>query len=275
MNNKELALLTSFLARVSPRHARKFKLLAYACLMIGINCSLARAQTSNLSESTAVQISASEIVSKMVASNQKRAAALKKYTSQRIYELDYSGFPSKKQARMIVDATYKAPDKQLNIVSEEGSEILRNRVLHKLVESELEANDRNNKIATALTQANYDFTLTGTEQKDGRNCYVLNVHPKTKSKFLYEGTVWVDSEEFAVVHIQGRPAKNPSFWTKAVEIEHKYGKFGTFWLPVTNKSVSSTRLGGHAVLSINYGIYSVEPDLSASGHDISTQAQLR
>jgi len=197
--------------------------------------------------------------------NQKRAAALKTYMSKRTYELDYSGFPSHKHAKMIVDVSFRSPnDKHLKVVSEEGSELLLNSVLRKLVDSELEANDRGNKAATALTEENYEFTLSESEHKDGRNCYVLNVKPRTKSKFLYDGRIWVDSEDFAVVHIEARPAKSPSFWIKRVDIEHQYGKFGSFWLPISNRTASSTRLGGHAVLAIDYGSYNVEPDVSSS-----------
>lgn len=214
------------------------------------------------------KISSSEIVAKMMAMNEQRAAALKGFTSERSYELDYSGFPSHKHAKMVVGVVFKAPkDKRLNIVSEEGSELLRNRVLHKLVESELEANDHATKASTALTEANYEFSLVRREEKDGRDCYMLNVKPRTKSKFLYEGKVWVDAAEFAVVHIQARPAKNPSFWIKRTDIEHRYEKVGFFWLPVSNQSTSSTRLGGRAVLTIDYGSYKIDP------YDTSTAQQ--
>ncbi len=214
------------------------------------------------------EISSSDIVAKMMAMNEQRAAALKGFTSERSYELDYSGFPSHKHARMAVEVVFKAPkDKQLNIVSEDGSELLRSRVLHKLVESEMEANDRSNKASTALTESNYEFSLAGREEKDGRDCYMLDVKPRTKSKFLYEGRVWVDAQEFAVVHILARPAKNPSFWIKRTDIEHRYEKVGFFWLPVSNQSTSSTRLGGRAVLTIDYGSYKIDP------YDTSTAQQ--
>jgi len=193
-------------------------------------------------------ISSSEIVSRMMSMNEKRAAALKGFTSERTYDLDYSGFPSHKHAKMVIDVTFKAPqDKQLNIVSEEGSELLRK------------------------TNANYEFSLVGREEKDGRNCFILEVKPRAKSKFLYEGRVWVDVEEFAVVHIQARPAKNPSFWVNRAEIEHRYEKVGQFWLPVSNRSTSSTRLGGHATLAIDYGSYKVEPPASSASQQIPAQ----
>lgn len=233
-----------------------------ACLSLAIMCfgSSAVAQTP-----APPNLTASEIVAKMAMMNQKRAEALKSFTSHRTYDLEYNGFPSHKKAKMEVNVVFTAPrDKQLTIVSEDGSELLRKRVLRKLVESELEASARDNQSSTALTEANYEFALQGTEQKDGRECYILDVKARSKSKFLYDGRVWVDATDFAVVHIQAHPAKNPSFWIKSVEIEHQYVKVGPFWLPASNKSTSATRLGGHAVLAIDYGTYKVQPDLPSN-----------
>ena len=36
-----------------------------------------------------------------------------------------------------------------------------------------------------------------------------------------------------------------------------YAKVGNFWLPVSNRSTSATRLGGHADLSIDYQEYQI------------------
>ena len=233
--------------------------LAFAC----IPCGYVGAQPA---DSNSVQsITAAEIVKQMNAMNERRAIASKAFESKRIYELDYNGFPSHKHAKMIVDAKFTPPKtKQLNVMSEEGSELLRNRVLHKLLDAELEANDRENRASTALTEANYSFTLLGRENKDNHDCFVLQVQPRTKSKFLYDGKIWIDTQDFAVVHILAQPAKNPSFWIKHVEIEHRYQKIGDLWLPAKNTTASETRLGGHAALSIDYGSYQMESNTGAA-----------
>ncbi len=93
-------------------------------------------------------------------------------------------------------------------------------------------------------------------QTPGRS-YVLAVAPKTKSKFLFRGRVWVDADDFAVVRLKAEPAKNPSFWTKASQIEQSYVKVSDFWLPERNHSVSSILLGGQAELTIEYQNYKV------------------
>jgi hypothetical protein len=203
---------------------------------------------------------ADEIVRNLVQQNERRAEALKGYTDRREYTVAYHGLPSLK-ASMTVDARYTAPaDKQFQIISETGPKLLVNRVLKKLLETEQEA--AKNPGATALTPANYTFTLLGEQVIGGRRCYRMHVEPKKSSKFLYRGTIFVDAQDYAVVEIEAEPAQNPSFWITKTQIHHTYGKTGDFWLPEHNRSESSLRFGGNAVLTIDYGQYSVQGSLS-------------
>lgn len=196
-----------------------------------------------------------DIVTRLAAMNVQRAERLRSYHGTRLYAVEYRGFPGDRSASMLVNVTYEAPRKTFTIVSEEGSKLLLKRVLRKLVESEQEADQ--NRRDTGLTENNYRFQLVGTEAVDGRQCYVLDVDPKRKDKFLYDGKIWVDVEDFAVARIEARPAKNPSFWISRTNIEHHYQKHGEFWLPATNRSTTKVRLGGEAVLTIDYREYQI------------------
>ena len=39
--------------------------------------------------------------------------------------------------------------------------------------------------------------------------------------------------------------------------EQTYAKVGDFWLPISNRSTSAIRLGGHAYFSIDYQDYEI------------------
>jgi hypothetical protein len=110
---------------------------------------------------------------------------------------------------------------------------------------------------TALSSENYEFTMVRYECTALRRIYVLAVEPKTKSKFLFRGRIWVNADDFAVVRLEAEPAKNPSFWTKSSEIEQSYQKVSDFWLPERNHSISSIRMGGRAELTIEYASYEI------------------
>jgi hypothetical protein len=197
-----------------------------------------------------------DIVSRLLLRNAERTASLGRFTSVRTYDVSYDGIVHK-QAEMKVTATYDHGHKTFSIVSESGSKLLLDHVLRKLLTSEQEADATRNQ--TALTRDNYDFSLLGSESKDGRTCYVLAVTPRHKNKYLYNGKIWVDAEDFAVTHVEAHPAVNPSFWISGTDIEHRYEKVGDFWLPLSNHSVTKVRVGGQAVLTINYGDYKLNP----------------
>src|SRR5258708_32552116 len=98
--------------------------------------------------------------------------------------------------------------------------------MKKLLQSEQEALKAENQSRIALNQDNYAFTMLGYEQTPSGSRYVLSVEPLVKSKLLYRGKIWVDAEDFAVVRIEGEPAKNPSFWTRDTKIEQDYVQLG-------------------------------------------------
>jgi hypothetical protein len=208
----------------------------------------------------ASRLTASQIVERLTARNAERSIALQRYQGRRSYQLEYVGFPTNLHAEMVVNMTYKAPpaDKEFTVVSESGSKWIVNHIFKRLLDSEREALDGENRAGTALDDHNYNFTLLSDGDPMPGCPYVLGVEPKIPNKFLYRGRIWVSAGDFAVCRIEAEPAKNPSFWIKKTEIHHAYEKVGDFWLPADNKSVSNIRLGGVATLTIRYQDYRIQ-----------------
>ena len=204
------------------------------------------------------RLTADQVVARIVERNDERANALESYQGRRSYSLSYVGFPTSLHADMTVTMTYKAPaTKEFTVVSQSGNKWLISHIFQRLLESEREALDAENRANTALTSKNYNFTLLSDAPTADGCSYVLNAEPKLSNKFLFRGRVWVNSKDFAVCRIEAEPAKNSSFWIKKTDIRHDYVKIGDFWLPAGNKSVSSVRLGGVATLTIKYEDYKI------------------
>ncbi len=217
-------------------------------------------------------LSARQIASRLAESNRKRQLALQSFTGQREYHLLYTGFPGRHEANLVVDVKYEAPaDKKFTIVSQSGSSLIVNRVFKKLMETEQEALDAESQRHTALNEENYGFELLGREDLDGRPSYLLRVSPKNDNKLLYRGRIWVDAADFAVARIEAEPAKKPSFWISNTAVHMRYCKVGDFWLPQLNRSSSDVRLGGHAVLSIEYRDYKVAGATAAGTTTVAGQ----
>jgi outer membrane lipoprotein-sorting protein len=203
-------------------------------------------------------LSADQVARKLQERNAQRAAALSQFNGTRVYRMQYRGFPSDRDAEMVVNVTYRAPSsKEFIVVSQSGSKLIIDRVFKKLLEGEQEAANEENRRNTALSTENYDFRSAGYESTPDGEQYVLNLLPKTRNKYLYRGKIWVDARDFAVVRIEGEPARNPSFWIKKTEVKHRYVKVNDFWLPAENHTESVIRLGGRAVLSIEYKDYKI------------------
>src|SRR5271169_781876 len=222
---------------------------------------------------TTAPLSVDQVVTNLVRKDDERAQALRHYESTRVYRLSYRGFPGDREAEMTVEATFDSPSsKSFKVISQTGSKLIVERVFKRLLESEREAAEPELHARTLLNRDNYDIALIGFESAGNNSSgvnsssvnssnqgsqYVLAVYPKTKSKYLYRGKVWVDGTDFAVTRIEAEPAQNPSFWTKKSEIHHEYIKVQDFWLPRRNQSISYIRLGGRATLTIEYNNYRV------------------
>jgi hypothetical protein len=198
------------------------------------------------------------IVQRLMAANAQRSQALRGYRGKRIYRLQYHGVFGSHEAGMQVEATYTSPNrKDFKVISESGSKVLVNHVLLKLLSSEQEAQEEQNRKELEISPKNYDFSLAGTDHIANEDFYVLAVSPKGKSKYLYRGKLWVDARDFAVARMQGEPASNPSLWVSHTQIEYRWAKVAGFWLPVHNESETDVRMGGKAVLTIDYSDYQV------------------
>jgi outer membrane lipoprotein-sorting protein len=229
--------------------------IALAILAVASGATLS-AQNAAMTQPTAAPLSVGQVVDNLVRKNQERAQALAHSEATRVYHLSYRGFPGDRDAEMTVEASYQSPNrKSFRIVSVSGSKVIVDHVFKKLLEGELEAAQPEMSARTQLNRENYDFRLEGYELSENGGQYVLGVSPKSKSKFVYRGKIWVDAKDFAVVRIEAEPAQNPSFWTKKSEIHHEYQKVEDFWLPKRNESVSFIRMGGRATLTIEYSNY--------------------
>jgi len=240
-------------------HLHIVLLLSAQFLLCGGAWQSAIAQPANtLSADRPMALTSEQVVKNLVQRNLERAQALTAYQGTRIYRLDYQGFPGSRSAEMTVDVRYRSPaTKEFVVRSETGSRLLIDRVFRALLQNEKEALSEENQARVALNNDNYRFTMMGIETLPSGPCYILAVEPLTKNKLLYRGRIWVDAEDFAVVRIEAAPAKNPSFWTKETEIEQVYAKVGEFWLPLSNRSNSAIRLGGHAYFTIQYQEYQI------------------
>lgn len=209
---------------------------------------------SQAAPSQAPSTTADEIMAKVFVRDRQREKLSRGYAGQRRYVFDNEKW--RKHAELLVSVK-AGPDgtKNFEVLDEQGWNSANNRVLRKMLESETETSRPTIRPQTLLTPENYEFSLLQTDLVEGRPAYVIEVAPKRHDKYLFEGRIWVDTSDYAVVRCEGKPAKNPSFWTRSVHFVHQYQKSGDFWFPHATESVTEARIFGKTDVVIQYFDY--------------------
>jgi hypothetical protein len=197
---------------------------------------------------------ADEVVAKMIAQDGQRLAEFHGYASLRRYVLENRRHH--KQAEMLVRMICQQDgSKRFDVVYANGWGGARKYVFPRLLEAETEAASPGLRERSRITPENYTFQMVGRENIRGRPAFVLAIEPKSENKYLTRGRIWVDAEEYAIIRVEGKPAKNPSFWVKSVHFVHNYDKSGPFWFPVSDQSVTDVRIFGATEMTIEYFDY--------------------
>jgi hypothetical protein len=215
-------------------------------------------------------LSTQEVVRRMVATNAARRLDLRAFTAMIHYHLESEGL-SHQTADMDVRLAYDglAP-KSYTIISESGSTMLQDHILKPFLSDERQEAVIDFRDGSALVPGNYAFTLVASphadmntsfkpgDEADPDNSYILALTPlKALSRFSFTGTLWINPRDFGVERLDGQPTKTNSWWVSRIDFNYQNRKFGKFWLPVNNHSVSQVRMFGHATLDITFSDYAL------------------
>src|SRR6202795_1983175 len=175
-------------------------------------------------------VTESQVLADLAVHNEERKAALHDYTVLRTYQVvDLKG---KVHAEEIGRMEFVSPDKKtFTVTSESGSGLVRRMALNPLVNSEIETAAGKEHHDSAISADNYSLNLLGEQQLGPYRCFVAEAVPKRKDKYLFEGTVWIDVNDYSVVRIEGHPARKLSFWIQRADFVRQYQKIDGFWLP--------------------------------------------
>jgi len=222
-------------------------------------------------QESATQPTAEEIVARMMDHDLARQSSIEGYAGMRRYVLENQKFH--KRAEMLVQVQGDEDGtKHFEVVSEDGWKAAHKHVLHKMLESETETSRPEKRAGAKLNSENYEFSLIGTEPAAGRTAYVLEIRPKRSDKYLFDGRIWVDAEDYALVRAEGKPAKKPSFWTKSIHFVQVYQKCGPVWFPLSTQSVTEAHLFGTTDVSIEYFDYAPKMPNSSGNSVVSAKA---
>src|SRR6266481_5100508 len=250
-------------------HVGRIERLVLVALILGVASAAPTTKAQSLAGGTTRELglsnysalaglTADDVIARMLERNRLRNEQLRRYSAVRTYEIRNP--EGKLAAQALVRVEYQAPDKKtFNKTSEKGSGLVRHLVFDRLMQSEGETSSGREHRNSAITTANYTFTLSGEEDVGPYHCFVLEAAPKNKEKYLFEGKIWIDGQDFAIVKIAGHPAKKPSFWINRADFVRQYQRIDGFWLPYSDETSVEVKIYGRRVFTVDHQQYVVNP----------------
>jgi hypothetical protein len=267
--------------RATSRGKLAFSLGAAAMVAIAMLATEANAhaaeeelpQLSGVIEPLRPGVTESQLFGELAAHNEQRRMALHDYSVQRTYQvIDLKG---KVHAEEVGRMEFLAPgQKTFTVTSESGSGLVRHMALNPLINSEIETAAGKEHHDSAISADNYFLNLLGEQQVGPYRCFVAKAVPKRKDKYLFEGKLWIDVQDYSVVRIEGHPAKKLSFWIERADFVRQYQKIDRFWLPQKDETLVQVRLYGKKVLTIDHRDYVVNAGQSKDARAIIPEAAI-
>src|ERR1700680_1825712 len=251
-------------------------MVAIAMLATVANAQVAEQELPQLStviEPLRPGVTESQVFAELAAHNEQRRSALHDYSVLRTYHvIDLKG---KVHAEEVGHMEFLSPDKKtFTVTSESGSGLVRNMALNPLIKSEIETAAGKEHHDSAISADNYSLNLLGEQQVGPYRCFVAKAVPKRKDKYLFEGNLWIDVQDYSVVRIEGHPAKKLSFWIERADFVRQYQKIEGFWLPQKDQTLVQVRLYGTKVLTIDHRDYAVNTGQSKDARAVMPEADI-
>ena len=138
---------------------------------------------------------------------------------------------------------------QYRITGEGGSGYIRTKVLRAVLDGEQELITLGEDSRSGLARTNYTFEPKGVDAEGLAN---VGLSPRRKERALLSGVMFLRPNEGELVRVQGRLARNPSFWVNNVDIVRKYERIEGAVLPVAVESKANVRFLGPARFQMTY-----------------------
>ena len=135
------------------------------------------------------------------------------------------------------------------ITNEEGSALIRHRVLEAALEAEQRAIASAETKGAALTPVNYEF-LDVMPEAD--NLLRVSVKPRRKHVMLVDGSLLLNGESADLVRVEGELSQRPSFWTRRVRIVREYARIDGVHVPVAMHSTADVLIVGASTFAMTY-----------------------
>jgi hypothetical protein len=143
----------------------------------------------------------------------------------------------------------------VEIVSEGGSEYVRNKILRGVLVKEQELVRHGQPLRASVDSKNYTLEDGGTTAA-GLQRVVLTA--ARKSEGVVNGSLFLEPEAGDVTRIEGRLVKSPSFWLRDVDVTWEFARVGGHVMPSVMSSSGRVRIYGRSMFRMVYEYVSID-----------------
>lgn len=140
------------------------------------------------------------------------------------------------------------------VVREGGYEYVRNKVLRGVLKAESELIAKGVPLRAPIVPRNYEVEEAGLTDA---GLVRLLLHPQRKSDGVINGSALLEPGA-GIVRMAGRLTKNPSFWTRDVDVVWKFTKLGDAIVPLELSSTARVVFYGRQPFKMTYEYESIE-----------------
>jgi outer membrane lipoprotein-sorting protein len=209
----------------------------------------------------AQQPDSAKVIGLVDAAVKARIDHIESYTVTEHYAVYRGKDETQPAAEMTVQTVYrKDSGKSYTILSESGSEFIRNHVLRTVLDNEKTLNLPGTVEHSWFTSANYEMQLKpgGSQLLDGRQCLALAITPRRKATNMIAGTIWVDAKDGSIVQLDGTATQNASIFTGAAQVMRHYVNVNGFAMATQARAVSDSFILGRTTVTIDYRDYKIQ-----------------
>jgi hypothetical protein len=210
----------------------------------------------------AQQPDSAKVIGQVDAAVKARIDHVESYTVTEHYAVYRGKDETHPAAEMTVQTVYRQETgKSYTILSESGSEFIRNHVLRTVLDNEKNLNMPGIVEHSWFTSANYEMQLKpgGIQLLDGRECLTLAIHPKRKAANMFDGTLMVDAKDGSIVQLDGSATQSASIFTGAAQVMRHYVNVNGFSMATQARAVSDSFILGRTTVTIDYRDYIIQP----------------
>jgi len=204
---------------------------------------------------------ADRIVAGLEATSAREIRLVESFTTSKTFTVMHDG---QTRAEVVAALQFTAPDvKAFAILESRGSEFLRDRVINKMMQTEVELAQRGRRGKVAISPDHYAF---GDLLDDG-DAFVIETVPRRQDEPLFKGRIWITKDGSHLKRIEGEPAENPSFWTRRIHFVSECAPVEGVWLHVRTVARVTMRWFGEYLVRSECGPYQMllAPDTPVSG----------